>query len=88
MSYPEQFTLADLKWILVDRVGLTEADVPDDPDTAFVEIGLDSLAVVEVQAAVQQIYGFVIPDEHASAMATLGETLDYVNGRLTEPKAA
>ena len=88
MSYPQQFTLTDLKWILVDRVGLAEDDVPEDLDTAFVELGLDSLAVVEIQAAVQQIYGFTIPDEHAGAMVTFAETIGYVNERLAEPKAA
>jgi acyl carrier protein len=87
MSFP-QFTLADLKQILVDRVGLAETDVPDARDTAFVEVGMDSLAVVEVQAAIQQIYGFTIPDDHAGAMATFGETIDYVNERLSVPKAA
>ena len=47
-----QFTHADLRQILIDRIGLTEADIPDDPDTAFADIGLDSLAVVEIQLAV------------------------------------
>ena len=88
MSIPQQFTFEDLKWILVDRVGLEKAEVPDDEETAYVEIGLDSLAVVEIQAAVQQIYGFTIADEHASAMMTFAETIDYVNGRLSAPKAA
>jgi act minimal PKS acyl carrier protein len=88
MSVSHQFTLADLKRILVERVGLTEADVPDDLETAFVEVGLDSLAVVEIQAAVQQIYGFAIADEDASAMMTFGETIDYVNGRLSMSEAA
>jgi acyl carrier protein len=87
MYFP-QFTLADLKQILVERVGLAETDVPDDPDTAFVEVGMDSLAVVEVQAAVQQIYGFTIPDDHAGAMLTFGETIDYVNECLRIPEAA
>jgi acyl carrier protein len=87
MSFP-QFTLADLKQILVERVGLAETDVPDDLDTAFVEVGLDSLAVVEIQAAVQQIYGFTIPDHEAGAMLTFGETIDYVNEQLALPEAA
>ncbi len=85
---PPQFTPADLKLILVQRVGLAEANVPDDLDTAFAEIGLDSLAVIEIQAAVQQIYGFTIPDADADAMTTFAETIDYVNGRLSVPKAA
>jgi acyl carrier protein len=88
MSIPQQFTFEDLKYILVERVGLAETEVPDDEDTTFVEVGLDSLAVVEIQAAVQQIYGFTIADRDASAMMTFGETIDYVNGRLSMPEAA
>lgn len=82
------FTLADLNEILVDRVGLTESEIPDDPNTAFADLGLDSLAVVEVQVAVRQTYGFVIPDEDARAMKTLANAIDYVNHRLATPEAA
>jgi acyl carrier protein len=78
-----QFTHADLRHILIDRIGLSETDIPADPDTPFADIGLDSLAVVEVQLAVQQEYGFSIPDSDAGVMTTLAEAVDYVNGRLT-----
>jgi minimal PKS acyl carrier protein len=88
MSTSMQFTFEDLKQILVQRVGLADTEVPANEDTTFVEVGLDSLAVVEIQAAVQQIYGFTIADEDASAMMTFGETIDYVNGRLSVPQAA
>ena len=81
MSAP-LFTHADLKLILVERVGLAEVDVPDDPDTTFAEIGLDSLAVVEVQLTVQQQCGFTIRDEDAGVMTTLGEAVANVNHRL------
>ena len=81
MSAP-LFTHADLKLILVERVGLAKVDVPDDPDTTFAEIGLDSLAVIEVQLAVQQERGITIPDKDAGVMTTLGEAVAYVNNRL------
>lgn len=87
MSIPHHFILADLKRILVDRVGLAEYEVPDDRDTPFAAIGLDSLAVIEIQAAIQQIYGFTIADNEASAMMTFAETIDYVNERLTTKEA-
>jgi len=81
MSSP-QFTHADLRQILLDRIGLTEADVPEALDTSFADIGLDSLAVVEIQLAVQQQYGFGIPDADAGVMTTFAEAIDYVNARL------
>jgi acyl carrier protein len=80
----ETFAFANLKDILVNRVGLPEADVIDDPDASFEDMGLDSLAFVEIQLAMQQEYGFTISDEDASKIHTVGEAIEYVNGRLAE----
>jgi acyl carrier protein len=82
------FTHDDLRLILVERVGLDDVDVPDDPDVAFADIGLDSLAVVEVQLAVQQRFGFTVPDEDAHSMVTLRQAVDYVNRRLSPAEVA
>jgi acyl carrier protein len=80
----ETFTMDDARRILVERVGMNEADVPDDPEATFDSMGLDSLAFVEIQLAMQQEYGFSIPDEDASEIMTLGQSVDYVNRRLQE----
>jgi acyl carrier protein len=80
----EQFTFDDVKRILVDRVGLPEENVVDDPDASFESMGLDSLAFVEIQLAIQQEYGFTIPDEDADNLVTVGQGIDYVNQRLSE----
>jgi len=79
-----QFTLEDLTRILVDRVGIPEQDIPQDADASFVDLGLDSLAVVEVQLAIQQEYGFVVEDEDAERITTLRDAVAYVNERLGE----
>ena len=80
----DTFEFEDLKRILVDRVGLSEADVNDDPNATFEDMGLDSLAFVEVQLAMQQEYGFTIPDEDAEKIHSVGQALDYVNAKLAE----
>jgi acyl carrier protein len=80
----QAFTFDDIKRILVDRVGLKEDDVVDDPNATFDSMGLDSLAFVEVQLAMQQDYGFTIADEDAERITTVGEAIDYVNQRLAE----
>ena len=77
-----QFTFEDLKTILVDRVGLPEEDVKDDPNLTFDEMGLDSLAFVEIQLAMEQEYGFTVADEDAERIHTVGEAIDYVNAQL------
>jgi acyl carrier protein len=84
LSTQQNFEFADLKEILVNRVGLREADVVDDPSTRFDEMGVDSLALVEIQLAMQQTYGFIIADEDAEQIETVGEAVAYVNRRLAE----
>ena len=73
------FTYDDIKHILVERIGFSDDDVPDDLDTSFSELGMDSLAIVELQLTLQQDYGVTIPDEDAHVMVTLQEAIDYVN---------
>ncbi len=84
MAQIQQFTFDDLKEILVNRVGLPESDVVNDPSRTFDAMGLDSLAFVEIQLAMQQQYGFAIPDEDADMITTIGEAIDYTNRRLQE----
>jgi len=79
-----QFGFEDLKRILVDRVGLAEEDVKDDPETTFDEMGLDSLAFVEIQLAMEQEYHFTIADEDAERIHNVGQAIEYVNRRLAE----
>lgn len=80
----QQFTFDDLKNILVNRIGLPESQVTNDPNASFEDMGLDSLAFVEIQLAMQQQYGFTIPDEDAHHITTVGQAIDYVNRRLQE----
>ena len=84
MATQQQFSMADMKDILVNRVGLPEDAVGDDPSRSFDDLGLDSLAFVEIQLAMQQEYGFDIPDEDATGIETVGAAIEYVNRRLSE----
>jgi acyl carrier protein len=80
----QRFTFDDLKETLVNRIGIPEARVKNDPDLTFEDMGLDSLALVEVQLDIQQRYGFIIPDADGQHITTVGEAIDYVNRRLEE----
>ena len=82
-----EFTFEDVKNILVNRIGVPEDAVVDDPNLTFDQLGLDSLAFVEIQLAMQQEYGFTIPDEDAEQITTIGEAIDYTNRRLREQEA-
>jgi acyl carrier protein len=79
-----EFTFEDAKNILVNRIGVPEDSISGDPSQSFEDLGLDSLAFVEIQLAMQQEYGFQIPDEDAEQITTIGEAIDYTNRRLGE----
>ena len=72
------FGLPELKRILVDRVGLPETAIPDDTATTFGELGLDSLARVEVVLAIKQDHDIPVPDDAAQQFLTLQDPIDYV----------
>jgi acyl carrier protein len=88
MNDSRKVGLDDLKRILVERVGLPPGDIPDDLTTTFDELGLDSLAFMEIALAVEQEYGLQVDEEDAERIQTLGEALDYVNTRLAEEASA
>ena len=84
MAEAQKFSMEDLKRILTERVGMDEGDIPDDPNATFEDMGLDSLAFVDIQLAMQQEYGFEIPDEDADQIQTIGQGVEYVNRKLEE----
>ena len=84
MATQQTFSMADMKDILVNRVGMSQETVGDDPSKSFEDLGLDSLAFVEIQLAVQQQYGFTIADEDALEIHTMQDAIDYTNRRLQE----
>jgi acyl carrier protein len=77
-----QFGFDDLKRILVERVGVPEDHVKDDSSETFEDIGLDSLAFIELRTALEEDYGIEVRDEDVEHIYTLGDAIDYVNGRL------
>jgi acyl carrier protein len=79
-----EFTFENAKDILVNRIGVPEDSISGDPGQSFEDLGLDSLAFVEIQLAMQQEYGFQIPDEDAEQITTIGEAVEYTNRRLNE----
>ena len=78
------FTFADLKRLLVERIGMSEEEVGDDPALAFDEMDLDSLAFEEIQLALENAYGFSISFEDAQTIRTMDDAIEYTNRRIAE----
>lgn len=82
------FGFDDLKHILVQRVGTPEDHIPNDPSATLDQIGLDSLAFIELQTALEEDWGVRIRDEDVERIYVVGEALDFVNERLAEQESA
>jgi acyl carrier protein len=77
----DTFTISDLMTLLTQRAGLPKADQTDDPSARFSDIGLDSLAFLELQTALASGYGVALPDDQAEHY-TFGEIVDLVQSHL------
>ncbi len=78
----DQFTYDDLKEILTGRVGMETGEVPDDPNTTFVAADVDSLAIMEIQAELEQRYGFEVTEEDAADVKTFADVIAFVQRKL------
>jgi act minimal PKS acyl carrier protein len=78
------FTLDEMRHIMGGCAGVPETvDLTDDiGEVSFVELGYDSLAVLEMAARIQQQLGIRIPDDAVDEMKSPQAAVDYVNRRL------
>lgn len=78
-------TFDDVEAILVTKVGLAPQTLAADPEGTLEDLGLDSLAVLELQIVITKQYGVEIPDE--SGDLNVGQIVDYINENATEQAA-
>jgi acyl carrier protein len=77
-------TFTDLNDILVKAMAMQgrQIKVPEDRNCVIADLGVDSLAVVQILLDIQSRFGVDIPVEDIPGLTTVGETMDYVNRRL------
>ena len=56
--------------------------MPEDRNLVIADLGVDSLAVVQILLDIQSRFGVDIPVEDVPGLTTIGETIDYMNRRL------
>ncbi|GIF71647.1 hypothetical protein Asi02nite_11650 [Asanoa siamensis] len=76
-----RYSIDDLMQLLVTKVGLPSDMRTADPDKTFGDLGLDSLAFLQLQSELQAMYGFELPDDRPLAF-TVGEMTTAINERL------
>lgn len=52
------------------------------------DLGLDSMAVIELLYKIEETFNIQIPDQDLTALSTVGSVAAYVQGRLAPAKAA
>jgi acyl carrier protein len=72
---------ADVKEIIVDQLGVDEAQVKN--EASFIDdLGADSLDTVELVMAFEEKFDVEIPDEDAEKMKTVGDAIAYLKEKL------
>jgi len=74
---PDQKTYERLKRIVVEQLGVDEADVK--PDASFVDdLNADSLDLVELIMSLEEEFGMEISDDDAEKIKTVGDAQEYI----------
>ena len=80
-SMNDTFTISDLMTLLTKKAGLPVAAHTDDLSARFSDVGLDSLAFLEMQTALMDAYGIEMPDDQTEHY-TFGEIVDVVQSQF------
>ena len=51
-------------------------------NTPFPDCGMDSLALLELISELQHVYGVEIPDDDVEKIASIADTVCYLNARI------
>lgn len=84
MTTMRQFTIDDLKRILLEGAGADEGvDLHGDIlDSSFDDLGYESLAMLETSSRIEREYGITLDDTAVTDAGTPRALLDVVNAHL------
>ena len=69
--------------IVVEQLGITKGEAV--PEANFIDdLGADSLDIVELLMAMENIFDIEIPDEDAEKLETVSDAIEYLDKRLSE----
>lgn len=72
---------AKVKAIIVEKLGVDEADINDDASFTN-DLGADSLDTVELIMEFEKEFDVTIPDEDAEKIATVGDAVTYLSAKV------
>ena len=72
-----------IRGLVSDQLGLSPSEVT--PDASMLDdLGADSLDLVEMVMAIEEVFDIEVPDEDAEGMRTIGDVENYVSRRLCD----
>jgi acyl carrier protein len=72
---------AKVKSIIGEQLGVGEAEIH--PESSFIEdLGADSLDIVELVMAMEEVFDIEIPDDDANTIITVKDAIDYINTHM------
>ena len=71
-----------IKSIIIDKLGVDESEVTADANFTN-DLGADSLDTVELIMEFEKEFDLSIPDEDAENIATVGDAVTYIEGKLS-----
>ena len=72
-----------VKGIISEQLGVKKEEIK--PESSFIDdLGADSLDTVEVVMALEEEFGIEIPDEDAEKITTVGESVKYIEEKLSK----
>ena len=69
-----------VKEIVAQQLGVNEEQVTEEASFKD-DLGADSLDVVELVMAFEEEFNIEIPDEDAEKIATVGQAVEYIDGK-------
>ena len=75
--------LEDLQLVVVEQLGVKEADIKEDSSFAN-DLGADSLDTVELVMAIEEQFNIEIPDDKAEDIKTVRQAAQYIQNTLNE----
>ena len=70
-----------IKEIIVEKLGVDQADITREASFTN-DLGADSLDTVELVMEFEKSFNVQIPDEDAEKIATVGDAINYLKGKL------
>lgn len=78
---PVENVEAKVKSIIGEQLGVGENEIH--PESSFIEdLGADSLDIVELVMAMEEVFDIEIPDDDAAAITTVKDAVDYIKTHM------